>query len=332
MTNQVDQFYVITDQNSIQEVKTTKKGEVYFTYNGPAGILRSDLIKPDHVCELKLTDADVQATPLHETTVTLDTTVNEGAPIVGETYQLKIAISQAFDMAEDSMYYKYAVAHAGANDEAKDIYLKLVKSLCANFARENVKYFAFGLKGEAGVEVYDVTGATEKAIDGTTVKVDPDTATGVVIYELPQDWNLALMPKKGVNYTVYTDTVLEDGVEVKWGVVEHVPSEGRSIANGYTIADMEYFYMGERGDQYRMFAAPQDRIPTRLLVDSTKAYDVINLHYYFTDSLGGVQKSEKDITIVCLSGTGASVISPLVEALGCSYTHVTTEGATVVTA
>lgn len=331
MTNQVDQFYVITDQNTIKEVKSTKKGEVYFTYNGPAGLLRSDLIKPEHVCELKLTDADVQATPLHETTVTLDGTVNEGKPIVGETYQLKIAISQAFDMAEDSMYYKYAVAHAGANDEAADIYLKLVKSLCANFARENVKYFTFGLKGEAGVEVYDVTGATGKAIDGTEVTVAPDTATGVVIYELPQDWNLALMPKKGVNYTVYTDTVLEDGVEVKWGEAPTVVSEGRVIPNGYTIADMEYFYMGERGDQYRMFAAPQDRIPTKLLVVAGNAYDVINLHYYFTDSLGGVQKSEKDITIVCAAGKGATTITSLASVLGGKYTHVTTDGSAVVT-
>ena len=65
--------------------------------------------------------------------------------------------------------------------------------------------------------------------------------------------------------------------------------------------------MGERGDQYRMFAAPQDRIPTKLLIDPTQEYDVINIHYYFVDSLGGVQKSEKDITIVLPTGSSPMV-------------------------
>jgi hypothetical protein len=72
---------------------------------------------------------------------------------------------------------------------------------------------------------------------------------------------------------------------------------------------MEYFYMGERGDQYRMFAAPQDRINTKYLVDPEAEYDVVNIHYYFVDSLGGAQKSEKDIMIVIPSGIAPTVIT-----------------------
>ena len=77
--------------------------------------------------------------------------------------------------------------------------------------------------------------------------------------------------------------------------------------------------MGERGDQYRMFARPQDRIPTKLLADVTKQYDVINIHYYFTDSLGGVQKAEKDITLAVEKGgsvTSSTVSAKLQAKLG----------------
>jgi hypothetical protein len=134
------------------------------------------------------------------------------------------------------------------------------------------------------------------------------------------------MPKQGVNFSVYVDEVIVDGVEEKWGTVSKAVSTTRYITNGYTLADMEYFYMGDRGDQYRMFAAPQDRIPTKYLIDPEAEYDVVNIHYYFVDSLGGVQKSEKDIILVIPAGTeptitvgkdedGEDITSPLFDVL-----------------
>lgn len=274
MSNQVDQMYVLTSENTIQDVKTTKNGSVYFTYNGPKGKLRSDLIKPDQVMSATVTTAEAQRIPLHDVTVTFDAS----KLVVGEDYQVKIVISQFQDMAEDSLYYKYGVAHCGKNDTAETMIAKLAESLEKNFARELTKFFEF-----------EATGTT------------------LVIRELAQDWNLGLMPKQGVNFSVYVDEVIVDGVEEKWGTVEKEASTTRYITNGYTLADMEYFYMGERGDQYRMFAAPQDRIPTKYLINPEAEYDVVNIHYYFVDSLGGVQKSEKDIVLVMPAGTDPNV-------------------------
>lgn len=283
MSNQVDQMYVLTSENTIQDVKTTKNGSVYFTYNGPKGKLRSDLIKPDQVMSATVTTAEAQRIPLHDVTVTFDAS----KLVVGEDYQVKIVISQFQDMAEDSLYYKYGVAHCGKNDTAETMIAKLAESLEKNFARELTKFFEF-----------EATGTT------------------LVIRELAQDWNLGLMPKQGVNFSVYVDEVIVDGVEEKWGTVEKEASTTRYITNGYTLADMEYFYMGERGDQYRMFAAPQDRIPTKYLINPEAEYDVVNIHYYFVDSLGGAQKSEKDIILAYPTGTTPTAVTNLATKLG----------------
>jgi hypothetical protein len=189
-------------------------------------------------------------------------------------------------MAEDSLYYKYGVAHCGKADTAETMIAKLAESLEKNFSREITKFFEFEANGAS-----------------------------LVIRELAQDWNLGLMPKQGVNFSVYVDEVIVDGVEEKWGTVEKEASTTRYITNGYTLADMEYFYMGERGDQYRMFAAPQDRINTKYLVDPEAEYDVVNIHYYFVDSLGGAQKSEKDVVLVYPAGTTPDKVTKLATAL-----------------
>ena len=139
MSNQVDQMYVLTSENTIQDVKTTKNGSVYFTYNGPKGMLRSDLIKPDQIMSATVTTAEVQRIPLHDVIVTFDAS----KLVVGEDYQVKIVISQFQDMAEDSLYYKYGIAHCGKNDTPETIVARLVESLNKNFSREITKFFEF---------------------------------------------------------------------------------------------------------------------------------------------------------------------------------------------
>ena len=71
----------------------------------------------------------------------------------------------------------------------------------------------------------------------------------------------------------------------------------RIIDNGHNIADLEYFCMGERGDQYRGMCWPYN-IHTKYLVDPNKKYNTIDIHYAYVGDGVSVQKSEKDITIV----------------------------------
>lgn len=312
MTNQVDQFYIVNDNHDIT-VKTTQDGKVYFTYkNGKDETLRSDLIDPAKVTMFKTTLATNMRKPLHRTLVTLESGVNGGIPIPGEDYEIRIAISQFQDIAEESIYYKYGFVHATtmSTPDASSFYKEMAISLAKNFSREVTKFFKFYVTTDATPNAASLTSLTEVTA-ATKSATLTGTYTGIVIEELAQDWNLALMPIEGVNYAVTVDEITYNGESVKWGVVSTAAGYA-TIKNGYDIADMEYFFMGERGDQYRMFARPQDRIPTKLLADVTKEYDVINIHYYFTDSLGGVQKSEKDITLAV--ETGGSVTSTTVSA------------------
>ena len=77
---------------------------------------------------------------------------------------------------------------------------------------------------------------------------------------------------------------------------------------------MEYFFMGERGDQYRMVGFP-DYVPTKYLVDPTKEYDLINIHYFYTGSNESSQKSEKDIIIAVLKSNSNKTTNDIVTAI-----------------
>lgn len=81
--------------------------------------------------------------------------------------------------------------------------------------------------------------------------------------------------------------------------------------NGHDIADLEYFAMGERGDQYRMVGFP-NIVPTTYLVNPDKEYNVLEIHYAFTDEGANSYRSEKEITVV---STDASVINDIVTAI-----------------
>ena len=73
--------------------------------------------------------------------------------------------------------------------------------------------------------------------------------------------------------------------------------------------------MGARGDHYRMMGYP-NIIKTEYLVDPEAAYDVIDIHYAFTDSNEGVQKSEKTITIVGKTGSLTTLKNTLDSVIG----------------
>ena len=56
--------------------------------------------------------------------------------------------------------------------------------------------------------------------------------------------------------------------------------------------------MGESCDQYRDWVGAPKRLPVKYMVDPSKEYDVLDMHYFFSDTGVNVQKSEKDITFV----------------------------------
>lgn len=127
---------------------------------------------------------------------------------------------------------------------------------------------------------------------------------GVIIEEKEQPWKLGVMASVPVDFTLQPDYVKTSTDEVLWGTVTPLASV-TSIGNGKTIADLEYFCMGNRGDIYRNISWPHV-INTEYLVNSANTYNVIDMHFCYVGSNESPQKSERDITIVIPVGSTGS--------------------------
>lgn len=260
---------------------------MYFQHMGYGGLTRSDKIDLSNVMYAKITKADTLARKLKKATVTLDSEVNSGNPISGQDYVLRIFFRQYIGNSDIYQEAKYGVVHGYKGMTASDFYKTLALSLAMNFSKEVVPLLKFYLKASSGNT--EVTASTAK-------KDLTGTYTGVVIEEVEQPWRLGVRKQEEVFFDVIPTTVLFNSEEVIWGTVEKGTSE-TTIKNGKKMADLEYFCMGERGDQYRQAGWPHN-LETKYLVDPEKEYNVLDIHYYFSDSGVNVQKSEKDITIL----------------------------------
>ena len=311
-TNQVRQLYVATDvKEGAAHVLATDtvgtialktdnaKSHMYFEYRGVGGLVRSDLIDVDKVLYAKATPASALARKLKKATVTLDATVNGGNPIAGQDYILRIVFRQYLGMSDEDQYQKYGMVHAYAGMTASDFYKTLAILLAKNFSRELVPLVKFKI------------GATEVTPNTKLADIAGD-ADSLVIEEVEQPWTLGIQEQVPVYFEVYPTTVTFNSDERIWGEVEMGDTgAANAIKDGKIIADLEYFCLGERADQYRNIGWP-NAIPSKTLVDPTKEYHVLDIHSAYVGSNECVQKSEKDITIV---SADKADINTLIDAL-----------------
>lgn len=296
--NQVRHLYVATkvnehttllpnigdsDQVGTIMAKTNADKDLYFQYKSPAGLVRSDLIATNKIISAKATGSDALVHYLALKKVVIDTEV-AAAPVAGQEYILRVVFKQYIGLGEEDTNIKYGYVKAKEGMNASTLYKKLALSLVANMAKDNTPLAKVYLNNT------EVTPTTKEA-DLT------DTYTEIEIEEVEQEWALGTMPQAFIPFEVQPATIIVDGDEVVWGKVTN-EAPVNAVQNGKNIADLEYFCMGNRGDVYRNMGYP-NTIKTTYLVDPTKKYDTLDIHYAFTDSNEGVQKSEKDITIVC---------------------------------
>ena len=125
-----------------------------------------------------------------------------------------------------------------------------------------------------------------------------DTYTGILLVENENsDWILGLKQTDPLVFNVTASSITASSSnEIEW--LETINAVAGYIKNGKIAAELEYFAMGERADQYRLHNWP-NYVPTDYIVDPTKEYDIISIHFAYTGSNHAVQKSEKDITILC---------------------------------
>lgn len=325
-TNQVRQLYVAKAlktshvlasdaAGSIAVKNDTAKNHLYFEYKGADNLMRSDLIDIENILYAKATDADAMAHELKSVTVTLDTNVNGGTPVAGQDYILRIAFRQYVGMSDEDQYFKYGMVHAYAGMNADEFYKVLAQSIAKNFSREvvpliKIEVHSAATKSKGGFDAKGYMEVTPSTKDtGATNSTNPyyDRTSAVIsdidsirITEVEQPWRLGIMAQTPVYFTIQPTTVLVNGDDRIWGTV----TEGTNgtVGNGKAIADLEYFCMGERGDIYRGVGFPHN-IVTTYLVDPTKTYYTFDIHYAYVGNNESVQKSEKDITIVCSNKT-----------------------------
>lgn len=324
-TNQVRQLYVANALKTPHVLASDAAGSIavkndpakkllYFEYKGADNLMRSDLIDIKNILYAKATDANAMAHELKSVTVTLDTNVNGGAPVAGQDYILRIAFRQYVGMSDEDQYFKYGMVHAYAGMDADEFYKVLALSIAKNFSREvvpliKVEVHSAGTKAKGGFDSdgYMVVTPTTKD-NGKSDTTNPYYATNTLvtdidsirITEVEQPWRLGVMAQTPVYFTVQPVAVMVNGDERIWATVTE--STKGTIGNGKKIADLEYFYMGERGDIYRGVGFPHN-IVTTYLVDPTKTYYTFDIHYAYVGNNESVQKSEKDITIVCSDKT-----------------------------
>lgn len=288
--NQVRHLYVATKSVAADATLANKgefkvktcgdiEKEVYFEVLGPDTVLKSDRIPVKNINYVKVIKAAAMATPMKKVKVVLDSTVNSGNPIAGQDYILRINLRQFYGMSDQDQYFKDAAVHAVKGMTATVFYQAMAKSLNLSFSRE--------------------VGANAT---GNPYLKFTASAAGLVIEELPQSWHLGTEAQERVYFDVVPTTVYDGVDDLIWGTVTTETST-TLVGNGKKMADLEYFLLGERGDQYRKIGWPND-VETVGMIDPSKDYDVIEIHYAFTDTGVNSYRTEKDMTIAVPSEGG----------------------------
>lgn len=307
--NQVNQLFVVkavkaanADLVNVGDIKVIKSHDeemMYFMYKGEGGIIRSDLIPLKVV--LGSHDLRYKATPakdMEDTMASAKIEISADADVLaGETYGFRVILPHLFDEGDESIYTKYAYVKAVTGDTKASLTRKLAQSLYINLDKVHKDDI---FKVYLGTTEITKANANSTSITGTTIS----------IVAVPQPWELGLMPQTKIEFEISWNPITKDGEEYMEWMSVVTPTTGVTIPkvdNGKKIADLEYFLMGERGDQYRMIGWP-NYVKTNYMVDPSKKYDVLAIHYSFIGHNEDNKRGEKDLTFVAeTTETGTSL-------------------------
>lgn len=295
--NQNRQFYVVTEVVSVEptsvgQIKLTSIGnkeQFFLKHFGQGGLTRTDIIDVANVTYAKWTEKSKMRRNLKKATVTFKPeALDEGKPIAGQDYLLRIQVNNYLSPGDASVLIRSGVVHATRDMTVDQLCKKMVESLTMNFSRDPQPLLTFAV-----------------------APGDEDSTAGITITEVgDQPWRLGVLSQASVNFEVIPTTVGFEGEDVIWGETEYGVTEDY-VGNGKEIADLEYFCQAERGDMFRNMGWPNN-IDVKYMVDPSKEYDVLDIHYYYSGDGVQVHKSEKDITFVAET----SVMTALKNAIG----------------
>lgn len=275
----------------VQVVDEGAKKQMYFLYKGAKTLLKSDLIDIKNIDSIKVIKGSNQAIKMKKVEISLTAEAKDenNKPIVGQDYVLGINFRNFFSSGDASQYYKNAAVHVTSSiDTVKKLFDAMKLALDKAFSREDGAtptsnpYLSFSVTG---------SGASAK----------------LVIEEKAQEWELGTKKARRIMFDVIPGSIYTGGEDVIWGTAADITFDNVKnpsptvVKNGQQIADLEWACMGERGDQYRNVGWP-NVIKTEYLADSTKQYNLIEIHYAFTDTGVNSYRTEKELTIAVPDG------------------------------
>lgn len=240
----------------------TKNGDQYYLVTGPGSkIERTDIIKKDHI--------------LYQTTKTVaefNSKVNVpkitvGTIAKGNEYVIRLTIVDDFGTAAADIK---TIAVVAEDTTAANLAKKIATALNKAAARDLKKAYVAADSGAA-----------------VTITPEMDHLLGKK-FVIPQ------ITVQVVNLKDDVDTMKING-NGGWVSYTSTPVAGSGLAK---LKDYEYFLAGEKGDQYRGAAFPNDIPFVSKLGTATDSTVVNTIHYYEDLSNEAVQKSEKTIVIV----------------------------------
>lgn len=295
-TNQVMQFYALEGVSAaVKKYPLENAVVVTFTDTASNEVRVSDKI--ENVIWGKLTTADALAKHYKSVTITLAEAVVEGAD-----YVVRVSYPEVAGLGVEGWTTKTAVAHAKKGTIATDIYNDLAKAF---------------------KEAFKADGVLEVSVDG-----------GLVIYaaDVTKNYKKGVKPVILPDFEVYTNLIEVEGEEVAWAEKAEGTVADVVVPSGYAVSEMEWFALGERGDQYRDMGYPYHLNPADYRVVPTKEYDVLVVHYAFKGANEGDYKSEKDLIIAGAKGALDTLATNLSKATGVTFTKVTEGEAVIATA
>lgn len=311
--DQVRQFYVvkaidtITTRSGAGTVEVVNSAEdiwlKYVTPNGGLGaggvttsIVRSDLIPIKNIEYAAFTEPKKTLLPIQE--VVLDSSINSGNPVVGQEYILRFTFYGIGVGGPSNQYIKNGGAYKVKQGDTAAVVLENLAELAKiNFSREPFPY------------VQVVTDTYNPYTDSSK----PGTSTKLVIKSVPQPWIRGKRQADVVQFDTHCVAIDTTYGQYPWGTVTKTTSNSHVQGNGKTVADMEWFYIGERADQFREAGYP-DNFVTAYLADPTKEYYFADIHYFYQGDAEDIQKSKKYITLAIeAKGDGTEALAEAVQ-------------------
>ena len=250
------------------------------------GDKRTDII--ENVLWGKLTTANALATPCKEVTVAV--TADEA--IGGENYIVRVSYPEVFGAGKESWTTKTAMAQLKAGAAVSEI----VDTIKEQFDIALPEYITVTASGT-----------------NLTFTANPDMA----------GYKRGFRPVVIPDFEVSVNTVVDEGEDVQWASIT-VGKSDNTVSGKFKLADMEYFALGERGDEYRQMGWPAVTYDADYKIDPKAAqeYDVLVVHYAYAGSNDQSHLSEKDLIIAAPGGVLDAFTANLAFISGATFTKV----------